>query len=136
MCPIREMVRVIRENMGPAGKVLVTGTRNQRLEDLAMLPAVLLYAGAIAAVDGFNYGALRALTTDAVVGGSIFQPDLKVAAIAKAAPEEVVSDDRDLMALRADQAGDGELDERTLAAIAAGEYTNGGSPTRPSCSTL
>lgn len=107
------------------GGSLITTGRNQRLEALALLPAALtMYAGSIAAIEHENYGAVRALTTDATVEWSAFAPR-KVAVLDKAGPWDVVGRERHLgLALRAAQKG--VLTEELLQALATGRL-----PRRP-----
>jgi hypothetical protein len=86
------------------GSSLITAGRNEWLEALALLPATLtMYAGAIAAVEHDNYGAVRALTIDATVNWSLFGSN-KVTVLEKAGPWELVAQQRHLgIALRAAQ---------------------------------
>ena len=121
--PLNQTVRSRQPN--PAGgQALIMTARNERLEALSLLPATLtMYAGVIAAVEGQNFGAVRALTTDGRVSRSVFHPDPKVTVIEKVGPwEAVASDERSMLALRAAQqtaANDEALDEQ-LTAIANG----------------
>jgi len=108
-----------RMRVGGTQALIVQG-RDERLEALAMLPATLaLYAGAIAAVQGRNFGALRALTTDAAVPWSITHPNSRVTVIEKVGPWEALSRDESLaLTLRAAQiAGDAAELERRLGEI-------------------
>lgn len=107
-----------------SGSLITTG-RTQQLEALAVLPATLMmYAGSIAAIEHENYGAVRALTTDAAVAYSVFAPR-KVAVLDKAGPWDVVGGERYLgLALRAAQTG--VLTDELLQALASGRL-----PRRP-----
>lgn len=107
-----------------SGSLMIAG-RTQQLEALALLPATLtMYAGTIAGVEQENYGAVRALTTDATVEYSAIAPR-KVAVLDKAGPWEVVGRERHLgLALRAAQAG--VLTDKLLQALASGQV-----PRRP-----
>ena len=127
LAELRPLNQTVRSRLpNPAGgEALVMTGRDERLEALSRLPACLtLYAGVIAAVEGHNFGAVRALTTDGRVSRSVFNPDLKVTVIEKVGPWEVVaSEDRYMMALRAAQRpGDDEALDGQLTAIANGTF--------------
>jgi hypothetical protein len=94
-----------------------------RLHSLSVLPATLtLYAGTIAALDGDNYGAVRALTTDALVSASINTAvSTKVPVITRIGPWDAIPDEIDLVALRAAQT-EQELTDHLLAGIANGDF--------------
>ena len=122
--PLNQTVRSRLPNPAGGEAMVMTG-RDERLEALSRLPACLtLYAGVIAAVEGHNFGAVRALTTDGRVSRSVFNPDLKVTVIEKVGPWEVVApEDRYMMALRAAQRpGDDEALDGQLTAIANGTF--------------
>lgn len=110
----------------PAGSLVTTG-RDERLEALALLPTTLvMYGGAIAAVDHENYGAVRALTTDGAVDRSVWGQGPQITVLEKAGPWELVANERQLgVALRAGQQG--KLTDELRAALAAGRV-----PRRPS----
>ena len=104
-----------------ATQALIVEGRDDRLQALALLPATLaLYAGSISAVQGRNFGALRALTTDATVPWSITHPNLRVTVIERVGPWEALSRDDSLaLTLRAAQvAGDDAELEHLLGDIA------------------
>jgi hypothetical protein len=83
-----------------------------------------MYAGTIAAIEHDNYTAVRALTTDAIVDWSVFNP-AKISVLEKAGPWELVAHQRQLgIALPAAQ--DGKLTPDLLHALAAGRV-----PPRP-----
>lgn len=104
-----------------ATQALIVEGRDDRLQALALLPATLaLYAGSISAVQGRNFGALRALTTDATVPWSITHPNLRVTVIERVGPWEALSREDSLaLTLRAAQVAsdDAEL-EHLLGEIA------------------
>jgi hypothetical protein len=104
----------------PSGTVQIGQVYNDRLQSLALLPAVLvLYAGAIAAIDGDNYGALRALTTDAEVEYSMMR-DERVPVIMRLGPWDSVPDAGDIAALRVDLQHGGNAPDEMMQKIAAG----------------
>ncbi|OBF76157.1 MULTISPECIES: hypothetical protein [Mycobacteriaceae] len=104
----------------PAGTVQMVQTYNERLQSLASLPATLvMYAGVIAAIDGANYGAVRALTTDAQVSMSLVR-DERVPAILRLGPWESVPEEADIVALRTNLARGGKMPDDLLRKIAAG----------------
>lgn len=122
--PLNETVRSLQSNP-EGGHALVMTTRNEWLEALSMLPACLtMYAGVIAAVEGQNFGAVRALTTDGRISRSVFHPEPKVTVIEKVGPWEVVArDDRFMLALRAAQrAVSDEALDKTLTEVANGHF--------------
>lgn len=93
----------------PAGTVQMVQTYNDRLQSLASLPATLvMYAGVIAAIDGANYGAVRALTTDAQVSMSLVRHE-RVPAILRLGPWESVPEEADIVALRTNLARGGKI---------------------------
>lgn len=102
-------------------QALIVEGRDERLEALALLPATLaLYAGSISGVQGRNFGALRALTTDAAVPWSLTNPNFRVTVIERVGPWEALSrEDRLALTLWAAQVAsdDAEL-ERLLSEIA------------------
>lgn len=95
-------------------------TYNDRLQSLASLPATLvMYAGVIAALDGANYGTVRALTTDAQVSMSVVRHE-RVPAILRLGPWESVPEEADIVALRTNLARGGNIPDDLLRKIAAG----------------
>lgn len=107
----------------PAGPVQMLTTYDGRLHSLSVLPATLtLYAGTIAALDGDNYGAIRALTTDAMVSASVDTAvSTKVPVITMIGPWDAIPDEIDIVGLRAAQT-EPELPDHLLARIASGEF--------------
>jgi len=115
--------RVASTVRSPVGPVQMMTTHNVRLHSLSVLPATLtLYAGTIAALDGNNYGAVRALTTDAKVRPSVNTAvPATVPVIARIGPWDAVPDEIDIVGLRASQT-EQELTDHLLVRIANGEF--------------
>lgn len=105
--------------LGPL-PVTITETLNQRLLELAMLPAALvMYAGMIAALSAKQFGLVRALS-DAQVPISWQRIDT-VSAFQRLLPDLIIDQD-DLEALYADQQSGRRISDDFLRRIDAGDF--------------
>lgn len=113
----------VEKKVSAAGPYLLAETRNEVLNSLALLPALLvLYGGVMAALDNGNYDAIRALTDavvpsrDPVAGrGSGSMP-----VVVLVDPRDVFPDDSFVAALRAGQDAMTEVSDAWLAGLADG----------------